>query len=121
MSHILHDDADTEQEIGEPVVVKVFRFDPAVDQEPRWQEYTVPYRRRMSVFTVLREIYENQDPTLAFRNQQCGRGVCGTCQFRIGAEGKVVKGCRVVLEPGTRVTIAPYNEKKVIRDLVVDF
>lgn len=120
MSHILHDKEGLEAELGDPIRAEVFRFDPSRENEPRMQFYTVPYTHRMSIFTLLREIYETQDPTLAFRNQQCGRGICGTCQFRIGVNSKVVKGCTIPLKPGDHVVIEPISRKKVIRDLVVD-
>ncbi|NPV74874.1 MAG: ferredoxin [Anaerolineae bacterium] len=120
MTHILHPDPTKFEEIGKPITAEIFRFNPAVDEKPTMRTYVVPYRRRMSVFTLLREIYENMDPTLAFRNQQCGRGICGTCRFRIGVQGQSVKGCAVPLEPGAHVIIKPHDEKKVIRDLVVE-
>jgi succinate dehydrogenase/fumarate reductase-like Fe-S protein len=121
MSHILHASKEPEVELGEPIQAEVFRFDPSVDAKPYMKTYTVPYTHRMSIFTLLREIYERQDNSLAFRNQQCGRGICGTCQYRIGVNGKVVKGCTIPLKPGDHIVIEPYNPKKVIRDLVVDF
>jgi len=85
------------------------------------QRYVVPYRQRLSVFTLLREIYEKQDPTLAFRNQQCGRGLCGNCHIRVGLNGKMTKGCTIPLKPGDHVVIEPLSRQKVIRDLVVKF
>ncbi len=121
MSHILKDNLEEEPEIGAPIIAEIFRFNPTTDIEAHLQTYNVPYRRRMSVFTLLREIYEHQDPTLAFRNQQCGRGICGTCRLRIGINGKSVKSCNIPLKPGSQVVILPYNRTKVIRDLVVDF
>lgn len=121
MSHILQSDNKETQEIGEPITAEIFRFDPSVDDQPRMQQYIVPYKHRMSIFTLLREIYENIDPSLAFRNQQCGRGICGTCRFRVGVNNKPVKGCTIPLLSGSHVVIMPYNEKKVVRDLVVDF
>lgn len=120
MSHILRSDPNEEPEIGEPITAEIFRFDPSTDAEPRMQTYIVPYTHRMSIFTMLREIYEKQDPTLAFRNQQCGRGICGTCHVRVGVNGKVTKGCSVPLAPGSHVNVQPFSLKKVIRDLVVD-
>ena len=123
MPHILSEDPrDTHVEIGTPIVVDVLRFDPETDAEPHYQRYIVPYRRRMSVFTLLREIYEYQDETLAFRNQQCGRGICGTCRCTIELDGetrKNVKSCTIPLEPGKHIVIRPANGK-VIRDLVVE-
>ncbi|MCZ7554344.1 MAG: hypothetical protein B6D39_08065 [Anaerolineae bacterium UTCFX2] len=121
MSHILKIHPDSEQVLGEPVTAEIFRFDPEVDAEPRMQTYVVPYRYRMSILTLLREIYETQDPTLAFRNQQCGRGICGTCHVRVSVNGKLTKGCSVPLEPGSKITLTPASRAKVIRDLVVDF
>jgi succinate dehydrogenase/fumarate reductase-like Fe-S protein len=120
MPHILHVRECTEPTIGDPVTAEVFRYDPSRDPGPRMQHYVVPYRHSMSVFTMLREIYEHLDPTLAFRTQHCGIGICGTCHLRIGSEGKAVNSCKTMLKPGDHVIVKPYNEKKVIRDLVVD-
>ena len=124
MSHILLDDETNSTEIGEPITADVYRFDPSSDIEPQMVRYTVPYRYRMSVFTLLREIYTLHDQTLAFRNQQCGRGICGTCRVQLqinGSKEKPLKGCTIPLEPGSHVIIKPYVENRVIRDLVVDF
>ncbi len=120
MSHILHPSSERRSETGKPVIADIFRFDPSIDASPCMQRYEVPYFHRMSIFTLLREVYEHQDPTLAFRNQQCGRGLCGNCHFRLGVNGKIVKGCTIPLKPGDHITVEPYNQEKVIRDLVVE-
>jgi succinate dehydrogenase/fumarate reductase-like Fe-S protein len=125
MSHILRENPSEEgPEIGEPITADIYRFDPSSESQVRIQRFVVPYRRRLSIFTLLREIYEHQDPTLAFRNQQCGRGICGTCRCTVELKGKTTKGlktCTVPLEPGEHVVINPYNESMVVRDIVVDF
>jgi succinate dehydrogenase/fumarate reductase-like Fe-S protein len=124
MSHILRFDAEDKPEIGEPIVVDLLRFEPSSDPEPQFHRYIVPYRQRMSVLTLLREIYEHQDPTIAFRNQQCGRGICGTCHCRVeinGQKQKLVKGCNTPLNPGDRLIVYPSNLEKSIRDLVTTF
>ena len=124
MSHILRIDEFEPVEIGQPIIADIYRFDPTTDSEPRMERFVVPYRHRMSVFTLLREIYEFQDQTLAFRNQQCGRGICGTCRVRVQIDGtkeKSLKGCTIPLKPGSHVIIKPSSEKKVVRDVVVDF
>jgi succinate dehydrogenase / fumarate reductase iron-sulfur subunit len=120
MPFILDNGHDEEPIADAPVVAEVFRFDPSRDGAPRMQTYVVPYRRRMTIFTMLRQIYEHIDPTLAFRPQHCGIGICGTCRLRIGASGRIVQGCLTTLKPGDHVEIRPYNERKVIRDLVID-
>lgn len=121
MTHVLHENKDSGKILGNPITAEIFRFDPSQDDTPRMQSYTVPYTHRMSVFTLLREIYEKQDPTLAFRNQQCGRGLCGNCHVQVGLNGKIAKGCTIPLKPGDHVVIEPYHKEKVIRDLVVEF
>tara|TARA_B100000949_G_C14174693_1_gene404849 strand:- start:487 stop:861 length:375 start_codon:yes stop_codon:yes gene_type:complete len=124
MSHILCAEVTDPVELGEPIIADIYRFDPSVDTQARMERFVVPYHTRMSVFTLLREIYTHQDQTLAFRNQQCGRGICGTCQVRLqinGSKEKPLKGCTIPLQPGAHVIIKPYRENKVIRDLVVDF
>jgi succinate dehydrogenase/fumarate reductase-like Fe-S protein len=117
MSHILQAESNQEPEIGAPVIVDIYRSDPSEDPEGEYQRYVVPYKRRMSVLTMLREVYESIDPTLAFRNQQCGRGICGCCRVKV--DGKVSKACETLLAPGARVIVSPYRGTKVIRDLVV--
>ena len=39
--------------------VKVFRFDPSVDKEPRYQTYQVPFEKGMSAMSALDYIYQN--------------------------------------------------------------
>jgi succinate dehydrogenase/fumarate reductase-like Fe-S protein len=124
MSHILHPICETTpiKPDSPEIVVEVLRSSSNGKEESSIQRYVVPYINRMSVFTILREIYENQDPTLAFRTQQCGRGICGICRVsidldRLGWKNKNVKGCSVVLEPGDCVVIRPLSNEKVIRDL----
>ncbi len=119
MPIILHPQRD-EPSQGEPVIADVFRFDPSQDREPRLQRYVVPYRHRMNVFSLLWEIYENQDPSLAFRFQHCGIGICGTCSLRLDDGARIIRGCQTPVRPGDHLVIRPYNEKKVIRDLVID-
>ena len=124
MSHILHLDHDDKPEKGDPVIVDILRSNPDPEVESQLQRYVVPYRHRMSVFTIQREIYEHHDPTLAFRNQQCGRGICGVCRCWVeinGQKKKLVKGCTVPLKPGDHIVIYPSNEDKLIRDLVTTY
>lgn len=99
------------------ITARIFRFDPAVDREPRFQVYQVPYQPGMSVLSLLRYVYEELDPTLAFRNYRCGRAICASCQVKLN--GKVVKACRTTIEGQSAVTIEPLDERRVIRDLAV--
>ncbi len=128
MSHILHPYTEELDELQDypPVTLDLVRFNPATGEDSSVQRYVLPYRRRLSIFTALREIYELQDPTIAFRNQQCGRGICGTCRVRVDLErlnwrNKSVKSCTIPIEPGDHLVVRPAYEKRVVRDIVVDF
>ncbi len=111
----------TEKDIiaKEQIVTRIFRFNSDVDSEPRFDEFILPYSRGVTILGILRYIYENLDPTLAFRNYHCGASVCGCCQVRVN--GKQTKSCSATILPGETVIIEPYDRNKVVRDLVVTF
>jgi succinate dehydrogenase/fumarate reductase-like Fe-S protein len=96
------------------VKVHVQRFNPETDVEPHWEAFEVPYLQRHSVLTLLHYIYEHYDPTLAYRNYTCGRGICDSC--RVNIDGKVRKGCATPIAAGAEIRLAPCS-KFVIKDL----
>ncbi len=101
----------------EKIAARVYRYDPRSGEPPRYQEYEVPYQQGMTVLRLVRHIYRYQDPTLAFRDFHCGRGVCRTCQMKVN--GKVVRSCCTPLKPGQELVIEPSEATRVIRDLVI--
>jgi succinate dehydrogenase / fumarate reductase iron-sulfur subunit len=101
------------------VIAKIQRFDPSTDEAPRLQEYRIPIEEQIDVQDLLREIYEKEDPTLAFRNYDCYRGVCSGCL--ISVNGKNCRACSTWINPGDELTIDPAKGFPVIKDLVVDF
>lgn len=104
----------SEQKLA-PVTVDIVRS--RENGESFTQTYTVPYDIRMNVLSMLHTIYENQDPTLAFRVPQCSRGICDNCQMRLN--GKKIKACSVLVEPGQHLQLSPSNSR-VVRDLVTE-
>jgi succinate dehydrogenase / fumarate reductase, iron-sulfur subunit len=101
------------------IIARVFRFNPATDTEPRFDEFKLPYSPGATVLGALRYIHENLDSTLAFRNYHCGALICGCCQLTIN--GKRTKSCSAVIHPGETVVIEPFDRTRVIRDLAVIF
>lgn len=101
------------------VIARIKRFDPSIDEGPRFQEYRIPVAERIDVQDLLRDVYEKIDPTLAFRNCDCYRGVCLGCI--ISVNGKRSRACCTWIQPGDEVTIGPVEGFPVIRDLVIDF
>lgn len=100
-----------------PVHVKIFRYSPEEKRE-RVDKFEVPYSPGMTVQTLLRRVYEDFDPTLAFRDFRCGRGICNTCRVKVN--GKATKSCETLVHEGQELLLEPSN-KRIIKDLVVRF
>jgi succinate dehydrogenase/fumarate reductase-like Fe-S protein len=97
------------------IKVKVFRFDPSSDREPRLQEYEVPYREGMSAMGALDHIYDSLDGTLAYYDHAgCSLGICGRCTSRI--DGRPALLCQTRVDRD--VTLEPLSANRVLRDLV---
>jgi succinate dehydrogenase/fumarate reductase-like Fe-S protein len=97
------------------IQVKVFRFDPAVDKEPRYQAYAVPYETGMSAMTALDYIYQNLDGTLAYYDHAgCDLGICMRCLGKVN--GKAALFCQTLIDGD--VTLEPSAGGKILRDLV---
>ena len=77
--------------MNKKVSVKILRFDPSVDEKPRYETYTVPLVwENMSVLGLLVYITENIDPSLAYYYscRQVGRiGRCGGCDIFVNCRG----------------------------------
>ena len=99
------------------VSMKVFRFDPEVGKEPRFETYLVPHEG--SVLDALRYIYENYDSSMAYRFGCSGAGHqrCGACPVLVN--GRPALSCKKLIEK--EMTIEAHPKFEVIRDLVLDF
>ena len=97
------------------IQIKVFRFDPAKDDEPYYQTYDVPLEPGMSVMDALDYIYQHLDGTLAYNDHAgCSLGICGKCTARINNKPGLV--CQTPLSDS--VVLDPLNKDKVLKDLV---
>jgi len=101
----------------EKATVKVWRFDPTVDQKPRYDTYHLPPGNwdRVKVIDVLRYIYENYDSGLSFR-ESCRQGFCKACALKINNKMKLA--CEVFLEKETVIEPAPNHT--IIKDIVTE-
>ncbi len=98
--------------------IRIRRFDPEVDQRPRWQEFTVEMEPTDRLLDALQEIKEHQDETLAFR-RSCAHGICGSDAMIINGINRLA--CKMLLKDlGPRITVEPLRGFKVLRDLIVD-
>jgi len=114
-------DADTTVEL------KVFRYDPDVEgkKEPRFDTFTVPFHKGMTVLDALMYARDHYDSSLTFRHS-CRQAVCGSDALFVNGRQRL--GCKTQLadldddseRPPELVTIEPLPHSDVIKDLVVD-
>jgi len=109
-------------ENGNDLTLKIYRFDPDLDQEARIGTFVIPYQDGMTVLEALFYVLEKVDGSLAFRFS-CREGICGACamfingSYRLACETQVAR----LLEEGHReVHVMPLPHLPVIKDLVVD-
>ncbi len=67
--------------MGQEAKVTIFRFDPTLDKESRYETYTVPEEgwKNLMVLDTIRWIYENLDGGLSFRESCRFKAVCNAC------------------------------------------
>jgi succinate dehydrogenase/fumarate reductase iron-sulfur protein len=100
---------------GDPVRIRVRRFDADRPDQSGFESFVVPYDASMRVLYALNYIAEHFATDLAYR-WLCGSKMCGTCAIRMN--GREVLACWESVEPD--MTIEPLRNLPVIRDLVVD-
>ena len=101
------------------VTLKIFRYDPAVDHAPSYKIYDVPWQEGMLLLPAVKYVRDYIDETLAFRDYCCGCSWCMSCLMMVN--GKGMRTCSRVLDPGEKILLEPMKGFPVIRDLVVDF
>jgi len=97
------------------VTVRVQRGAPG--EAPRIESFEVPYREGMSALDALMWIRANRDGSLAIRYSCINANACKECMVRI--DGRTVYACTTRLKQAG-ATIAPLDNKALIRDLVTD-
>ena len=100
------------------IVVEVERTAPAGADSPATETavYVLRPRNALNLLGVFRELYFHHDPTFGFRNFECGRGICSTCNVMY--EGRVQKGCRIAVPSGSHIRLATQGPNRTLRDLV---
>ncbi|MFC4249322.1 succinate dehydrogenase/fumarate reductase iron-sulfur subunit [Natribaculum luteum] len=112
--------ADEGELEGETVHLKVFRYDPEVadKQEPRFDDFHVPFEKGMTVLDAVMYARDHFDSSLTFRHS-CRQAVCGSDAFFVN--GKQRLGCKTqISELSQPVRVEPLPHQEVVKDLVVD-
>jgi fumarate reductase iron-sulfur subunit len=99
--------------------VHVLRYNPAEpDKKARYQTYEVDEAEGMTLFILLTELREKQDPSLQF-DFVCRAGVCGSCGMVVN--GRPGLACRTLTaELPADITLAPLPTFELIGDLSVN-
>ncbi|UFS57793.1 succinate dehydrogenase iron-sulfur subunit [Subtercola endophyticus] len=102
------------------VTMMVRRFNPEVDEEPRWQDFDVELYPTDRVLDALHKIKWEQDGSLTFR-RSCAHGVCGSDAMRINGRNRLA--CKTLMKD-LDITKPIYVEAikglPLEKDLVVD-
>lgn len=97
------------------VELRIRRWDPSAPQTERVDHFTLHMPAGDSVLSALVRVYEEHDPTLAFR-YACGMMKCGECGVVVN--GTPCLACERLLEPD--VLVEPLPGLPLLRDLAVD-
>jgi succinate dehydrogenase / fumarate reductase iron-sulfur subunit len=98
---------------------KILRFEPQQDEHPRFKLFRHDPKPQDSVLETLKDIRDQQDPSLAFR-YSCREAVCGSCGMVIN--GRISLACRTqVWSLGAdEIVIEPLPNLEIQKDLIVD-
>jgi len=99
------------------VKVKIQRFDPDVDEKPRFETYEVPRSDKQMVLHAIQYIQDKYDPTIAIR-WNCRAGKCGSCSCEINGKPKLA--CKTEITDEDEIVVTPLKVFPVIKDLVTD-
>jgi fumarate reductase iron-sulfur subunit len=105
---------------GSTITLEVLRYLPDQEDQPRFQQYEVPYRKDWVVLDALNYIKDQIDGTLSYR-WSCRMGVCGSCGMTVNGQQKLT--CSAFLKdyyPHV-IRVEPLGHFPVIRDLVINF
>jgi succinate dehydrogenase/fumarate reductase-like Fe-S protein len=98
------------------IEIKIRRFNPRVGQTPFDSVYVLDFYEGMTLHGALEYIFKVLDHTIAFRPYKCNKGICMSCAISVNRKRQ--RACTTLLKAGDRLIIEPYDDKKVVRDLV---
>ena len=96
------------------------RFDPEVDEEPRWVDYDVELYSTDRVLDALHKIKWEVDGSLTFR-RSCAHGICGSDAMRINGRNRLA--CKTLikdLDISQPIYVEAIKGLPLEKDLIVD-
>ena len=100
------------------VKLRVLRFNPEVDHEPHFEDYTIDAEPMDRLLDCLHRVKWELDSSLALR-RSCAHGICGSDAVVVNGVNRLA--CKELIKDLDQpVTIEPIRGLPVIKDLVVD-
>ena len=98
---------------------KILRYDPVTEGEAHFESFIHESKPADSILETLKDIRDQQDPSLAFR-YSCREAVCGSCSMVIN--GEIALACRTQVDDleGDVIVIEPLPNLEIQKDLIVD-
>jgi succinate dehydrogenase / fumarate reductase iron-sulfur subunit len=111
--------ATQEKTILKTVKFEILRYNPAGNESPHLENYSVPVTKGMTVLDGLTWIKEHLDSSLSWRSS-CRMGICGSCGMFINGLPRLACNNQIVHLHSDRVVVKPLPNYDIIRDLVPD-
>ncbi len=101
------------------VKLKIFRYQPEVDRQARYDTFDLEVDPNDRVLDLLEMVRGYHDSTLAYR-RSCAHGVCGSDAMRVNGRNRLA--CKLLVKDlnTSEITVEPILGLRVIKDLVVD-
>ena len=104
--------------MNDKVRVEIERFDPE-EKKTYSQVYDVPRGTKTRVLDFLVYIFEEMDPSLAYRRHLCKARMCNGCLMMVNGKPRFI--CWELVSPDqTEINLSPLKGKGVLKDLVVE-
>lgn len=106
------------------ITFKLFRYNPQIDSQPFYDDFTISVEKGITVLRALNYIKENIEPRLSYRSY-CQAGICGSCAMKINGVTKLACTTQVWDEldrssAKNQIVVEPVTNLSVLKDLVVD-
>jgi succinate dehydrogenase / fumarate reductase iron-sulfur subunit len=100
------------------VKLKIYRFNPETDTEPRFVDYTIDAEPMDKLLDALHKVKWYEDSGLALR-RSCAHGICGSDAMLIN--GRNALACKLLIKDLKQpIKVEPIRGLPVLRDLIVD-
>ncbi len=120
VSGIAREQTDTHISPSKSITLRIARYNPEVDTESTFMEFSIPYERWTTVLEAILEVKKHFDHSVAVR-YSCRQATCGSCGMIINGKPRLACFTKISELDSDVVTVEPMNNFPVVRDLAVRF